>query len=117
VQLELGVPEALVPLARAAGQHLRRVDYLRLHAAGLAEPARSLETPEAELLTLVGDDHRRLHALLDAATRAHNSAEVVDITSLLAPPPEHDADSACHRQPSGSARGLRLLRSGTSTST
>ena len=95
VQLELRVPEALVPLARAAGQHLRRVDYLRLHAAGLAEPARVLETPEAELLTLVGDDHRRLHALLDAATRAHNSADdVVDITSLLAPPPEHDADSA-----------------------
>jgi helicase len=94
VQLELGVPEPVVPLARVAGQQLRRVDYLQLHAAGLAEPGRVLAAPEADLLSILGGDRRRLDALRDAAARAQDRADdVIDITSLLAPP-EHDVDSA-----------------------
>lgn len=95
VQLELGVPEPVVALARFAGQQLRRIDYLRLYAAGLAEPRRVLEADEADLLRLVDDDERRLRALVDAAGRAQDRAdEVVDITNLLAPPETPGADSA-----------------------
>lgn len=95
VQLELGVPEPAVPLARFAGQQLRRVDYLRLHAAGLAEPRRVLDAEEDDLLRLLDDDERRLRAVLDAAGRAHDRTDdVVDIASLLAPPDTPGADFA-----------------------
>jgi helicase len=94
VQLELGVPEAVVPLARAAGQQLRRVDYLRLHAAGLSEPVRVLAAAREDLFRLLDGDERRVNALLEAAERAQERADdVVDIASLLAPP-ERGADSA-----------------------
>ena len=95
MQLELGVPEPVVPLARFAGQQLRRVDYLRLHTAGVVQPHRVLEASEAELLDLLNGDEQRLRIVLDAARRAQNRAdEVVDITSLLAPPETLGADSA-----------------------
>jgi hypothetical protein len=42
VQLELGVPQEIVDLARLAGSRLVRADYLRLLRAGLTnEPALS----------------------------------------------------------------------------
>ena len=95
VQLELGVPEPVVPLARFAGQQLRRADYLRLRKADLAEPNRVLEADEAELGGLLDGDERRLRIVLDAARRAQDRAdEVVDITSLLAPPETRREDSA-----------------------
>jgi replicative superfamily II helicase len=94
VQLELGVPEEVVPIARVTGQRLTRGEYLRLRAAGLTDAAAIRAASDEELLSCVDGGRQRLQTLRDAADRAPDTQTVQDIVSLLAPPPAANNEPA-----------------------
>ncbi|MFL6125418.1 DEAD/DEAH box helicase [Actinophytocola sp.] len=83
VQLELGVPADLVPLAVHAGNELGRPDYLRLYHDNLRTPDAVLAADEQELLQCVGGKQNRLQTLLDAAEAAKNAGDVLDFADVL----------------------------------
>jgi len=54
VQLELGVPVSLVPIARVARGRLTRGDYLALARRGLVTPSAIAASSDEELASAVG---------------------------------------------------------------
>jgi hypothetical protein len=54
VQLELGIPAELVPLALHANGNLNRPDLLRLHSRGLADAAAIVAADDDTLKECVG---------------------------------------------------------------
>lgn len=94
VQLELGVPEPMVPIARFAGQRLIRADYLRLRAAGFVDAATIAGATDEALLACLNGNKIKTEMLRDAAKQASAPTELGDITSLLAAPPERTDDTA-----------------------
>lgn len=94
VQLELGVPEAMVPIARVAAQRLTRGDYLRLGRARFADPAAISAASDDDLLACLDASDTRMQVLRDAAERIREFDTVQDITSLLAPPPAASGEPA-----------------------
>jgi helicase len=83
VQLELGIPADLVPLALQAGANLGRHDYLRLQNAGLTEPATILGTDDEALLACVGGSRLRLDTLRQAAEAASRAADEIKFEDVL----------------------------------
>lgn len=86
VQLELGVPQSLVPVASSAGQRLTRTDYLRLRAANFAEAAAASAATDAELLACVDNSTVKLVVLRDACESITQVGAIGDIVALLEAP-------------------------------
>jgi hypothetical protein len=87
VQLELGVPVEIVPLARIAGATLPRQMYLDLAAKNLANPQAILDADDETLAQCVGDDPNvvaRLRRLAEQASSA--SQDIPSLEELLSPP-------------------------------
>lgn len=93
VQLELGVPEPIVSIARFAGQRLVRGDYLRLRAAGFVDATTIAKAADEDLLACLNGSTLKSEVLRDAAKRASAPDEIGDITSLLAAPPERSSET------------------------
>lgn len=56
LQLELGLPTQLVPLARVVGNSLNRGDYLTLLGAGITEPGQVIGHGIENVTSLLGED-------------------------------------------------------------
>jgi len=82
VQLEFGVPEAQVDLARQVGGAIGRSEYQRLHLSGLHAPDDVLGASDEQLLECLNHDHglvRRVregaeHALEEARAESQDAA-------------------------------------------
>jgi helicase len=83
VQLDLGIPADLVPLALHANGRLDRPDYLRLHRQRLTDPAAILAADEEVLLACVGGSTSRLRHLRHAAQAALDDAAPVTFSDVL----------------------------------
>ena len=66
VQLEIGLPEAAVPLAELLGRTLTRADYLALLQANIADPETLADVDDATLLPLLEGRRNKLSAIRDA---------------------------------------------------
>lgn len=86
VQLELGVPQAMAPLARRLGQDLTRSQYLRLHAKGFTGPDAVVAADDDDLLSCLDGDRRQLQRLRRVTSEAAAQDVDMDIATLLAPP-------------------------------
>ena len=87
IRLTLGIPAAIVDLARYAGADLLRGDYRRLAAAGLCEPAAIAAAPENRLLGCIDNNVRKLAVLRGAAEALMKQAsqEAVITVPILEP--------------------------------
>ncbi|MFE9187767.1 DEAD/DEAH box helicase [Micromonospora haikouensis] len=83
IQLEIGIPVELVPLALHANGRLQRPDFLRLHSRGLHEPAAILNTDDNTLLACVGGSTARLAHLRHAAQTAQDDRQDLDFADVL----------------------------------
>jgi hypothetical protein len=72
LQLELGVPKDVLPLARDLGAELTRGDYLALHRSGLVDWAHVKSARDEQLVGLLGRPKADL--LMDAAGK-HAAAD------------------------------------------
>jgi helicase len=85
VQLELGVPTELAPLA-VAGADLTREQYLALVRTGLTTPELANAADDDALLQCVGGARRRLRTLRDAVKQVLEDAAVPTLDEALPPP-------------------------------
>jgi hypothetical protein len=85
VQLELGVPEGLVPLARIIGQQLTRSDYLQLRDAGYGDVTSIANATDEDLRVALRGSKAKLRLLRDATDRARGDEEIAEIAALLQP--------------------------------
>jgi hypothetical protein len=83
VQLEIGVPADLVPLALHADGRLGRPDYLRLYRQALTDPAAILAASDDALLECLGGSTSRLRHLRRAAQAALDDANPVSFSGVL----------------------------------
>lgn len=83
VQLELGVPGDLVPIAIYAGNQLGRPDYLKLYEANLRTPEAVLAVDEDELLRQVSNNKAKLEVLLNSANAAVDAKNIPDFADVL----------------------------------
>ena len=82
VQLELGIPAELAPLA-TTGADLVREHYLSLVNAGLNTPERIDQAEDDELLKHVGASAQRLRTLREAVKHALEDAAVPMLAESL----------------------------------
>jgi replicative superfamily II helicase len=85
VQLELGIPAELTPLA-AAGAELVREHYLGLVQAGLNTPERINQADDDELLKHIGGTSQRLRTLREAVKQHLEDAALPTLAEALPPP-------------------------------
>ena len=85
IQLELGIPADLAPLA-AAGADLAREQYLSLAAVGLHTPGHIHEADDDTLLKCVGGDKQRLRALRESTKDVIEAAAAPLLGELLPEP-------------------------------
>ena len=85
VQLELGIPAELAPLA-TAGAELVREHYLSLVTAGLNTPELIDQADDDVLLKLIGGASQRLRTLRDAVKHTLEDAAVPTLADALPPP-------------------------------
>jgi len=83
IQLELGIPAELVPLAVHANGNLGRPDFLRLHHKGLTDPVTVLDADDETLLKCVGGSISRMGHLRRAAQAAHDDTGRIDFADVL----------------------------------
>jgi helicase len=75
IQLELGVPAAMVPLAKYATARLGRGDYLALHTAGLSSVDALAASKDSDVQAIVGDQKKvRVIRECEARMRAETDA-------------------------------------------
>jgi hypothetical protein len=79
VQLELGIPPGLIPLATHAGSTLGRPGYLDLLEKGSATPQAVLAATDNALLACVSGSHTRLRILRDAAAAVQDLPDFAEI--------------------------------------
>jgi helicase len=82
VQLELGIPADLAPLA-VAGASLSREQYLALAAQGLTKPDLIEGATNEKLLRCLGGRHELLQSLREAVTRLQAVTVVPSLTDVL----------------------------------
>lgn len=82
VQLQLGVPADLAPLA-LAGADLTREHYLTLINAGLKTPDQIGEADDETLLTCVGNSRQRLRTLREAVRQVAEAATIPVLDEAL----------------------------------
>jgi len=82
IQLELGVPAELAPLA-TAGADLVREHYLSLVRAGLTTPERIDQADDDELLKHIGGSRQRLRTLREAVKHTLEEAAVPTLAEAL----------------------------------
>jgi hypothetical protein len=70
IQLELGVPAAMVPLAKYATARLGRGDYLALHTAGLSSVDALATSKDSDLQAIVGDQ-KKVRVIRESEARIH----------------------------------------------
>jgi replicative superfamily II helicase len=85
VQLELGIPADLVPIA-LAGAGLTRENYLNLIGVGLSRPEQISAAAEETVLKCIGNSRQRLQALRDAARQVAEADAVPALNEALPPP-------------------------------
>lgn len=85
VQLELGIPSELAPLA-LAGADLTREQYLTLISAGLTTPELIDKADDEALLKCVGGARQRFHTLREAVRKTLDDAAVPTLDEVLPPP-------------------------------
>jgi len=83
VQLDIGIPADLVPLALHADGRLDRPDYMRLHRKALTDPAGILAASDDILLECLGGNTSRLRHLRHAAQAALDDATPVAFSTVL----------------------------------
>lgn len=83
IQLEFGIPAELVPLAEHAGAALSRMDYLRLAAQSLVDPAVILDAADDTVLSCLNGDGSKLNPLRQAARAARDDDEDAGFAGLL----------------------------------
>jgi helicase len=84
VQLELGVPSTIVPLAKFAGSRLGRGDYLILDARGLRDAGALAAASDAQLESILGSKEK-LRILRDCEARMRAEADFADEVSDTMP--------------------------------
>lgn len=82
VRLELGVPAAAVPIARAAGTRLGRPDYQELVKGGLTTPDAIDAAADETLLSCLGGDDEKVRVVRDAATAIRTGPEAAPAPML-----------------------------------
>jgi replicative superfamily II helicase len=82
VQLELGLPASVAPLA-LAGANLRREDYLRLHHSGLTTPDAIARADDDALPNAIGNNRDRLRSLQHAVESLHGTQATPTLNELL----------------------------------
>lgn len=85
VQLELGIPAELAPLA-LTGADLTREQYLALATAGLTTPELISQADDEALLQCMGNVRPRLRTLREATTQVLEAAAVPTLDDALPPP-------------------------------
>jgi helicase len=83
VQLELGIPAELVPLALHANGNLNRPDLLRLHSRGLADAAAIVAADDDTLKECVGGSPGRVMQLRRIAHEVQDDAIDLDFADVL----------------------------------
>lgn len=83
VQLELGIPIELVPLALHVNGNLNRPDLLRLHSRGLADAAAILAADDETVVECVGGSPDRVIELRRIAQQAQDDAIDLDFADVL----------------------------------
>jgi helicase len=87
VQLELGVPAAIVPLATVTGGTLSRQVYLDLVTHNLADVQAIIDARDEDLIQCVGSDPEAVARLRRLAVRASSKDEdAPTLEELLSPP-------------------------------
>jgi hypothetical protein len=85
IQLELGVPADLAPLA-LAGADLTREHYLMLIAAGLKTPELISAGDDETVMKFIGSSRQRLRSLQEAVKQVIEAAAVPSLDEALPPP-------------------------------
>jgi helicase len=85
VQLELGIPADLAPLA-LAGAELTREHYLTLVSAGLKTPELITAADDETVMKCTGGSRQRLRTLRDAVQRTTEAAAIPSLDEALLPP-------------------------------
>ncbi|MFI0418819.1 DEAD/DEAH box helicase [Spongiactinospora sp. 9N601] len=87
-QLELGIAEGLVPIAKWVEVPLRRSVYLNLAREGLDTADRIVDADPGVVRTCVGDDSELMAVVLEAAELAltERTREQVTLSDLVPPP-------------------------------
>jgi hypothetical protein len=85
VQLELGIPADLAPLA-LAGAGLTREHYLTLIGAGLRTPEEIGAADDETVLKCIGHSRQRLRALQEAVQQTAEAATIPALDEALPPP-------------------------------
>jgi helicase len=83
VQLELGIPREMVPLATHIAAELARHDYLRLADQSLTDQERILEADDETLLRCLSGDRPKLQLLRRAAMEARKTQQAPSLEQLL----------------------------------